>query len=53
MPTVTYNDETYTCTTALKGTDCIHLLDSEGAMMVAFDGITDFRGCLHLEGFCR
>ena len=44
MATVTYNNESFTCTTALKGTDYIHLLDAEGAMMVAFDGITDFSG---------
>ena len=44
MATVTYNNESFTCTTALKGTDYIHLLDSSGAMIVAFDGITDFTG---------
>lgn len=44
MATVTFNNESFTCTTALKGTDYIHLLDSKGAMMVAFDGITDFSG---------
>ena len=44
MATVTYNNESFTCTTALKGTDYIHLLDAKGAMMVAFDGITDFSG---------
>lgn len=42
MPTVTYNDESYSCTTALKGADYIHLLDSNGSMIAAFDGITDF-----------
>ena len=29
MPTVTYNNENFTCTTALKGADYIHLLDAE------------------------
>ena len=44
MPTVTYNETSYTCTTALKGADYIHLLDSSGAMIAAFDGVKDFSG---------
>lgn len=51
MPTVTYNDESYTCTTALKGADYIHLLDSNGNMIAAFDGITDFSGYSITDGF--
>lgn len=42
MPTVTYNNETYTCTTALKGPDYIHLLDASGEMTHAFDIVDNF-----------
>ncbi len=44
MPTVTYNNESFTCTTALKGEDYIHLLDASGNMITAFDGVVDFSG---------
>lgn len=42
MATVTYNGETFSCVTALKGADYVHLLDSEGIMVAAFDGVEDF-----------
>ena len=42
MATVTYNDESFTCTTALKGADYIHLLDDDGHMVATFDGVSDF-----------
>ena len=44
MATRTYLGESYNCATALKGSDYIHLLDSNGEMIAAFDGITDFSG---------
>lgn len=44
MATVTYNNESFTCTTALKGEDYIHLLDASGNMVTAFDGVVDFSG---------
>lgn len=44
MITVTFLGETYTCKTALKGNDYIHLLDENGCMVAAFDGISDFGG---------
>ena len=50
MPTVTYNSETFTCTTALKGADYIHLLDSSGNMLVSFDGVVDFSGFSITDG---
>lgn len=50
MPTVTYYSDTYTCTTALKGTDYIHLLDDSGNMVVAFDGVVDFSGFSITDG---
>lgn len=50
MPTVTYNSETYTCTTALKGEDYIHLLDASGNMVVSFDGVADFSGFSITDG---
>lgn len=50
MPTVTYNNESFTCTTALKGTDYIHLLDASGDMIVAFDSVADFSGFSITDG---
>lgn len=44
MPNVTYLGTTYPCAKALKGADYIHLLDSDGCMIAAFDGITNFTG---------
>ena len=44
MPNVTYGGTTYPCAKALKGPDYIHLLDSDGCMIVAFDGVKDFSG---------
>lgn len=44
MATVNYLGESYSCTTALKGADYIHLLDVNGDMIAAFDGITKFDG---------
>lgn len=42
MATVTFLGESYECATALKGADYIHLLDANGDMTAAFDGVTDF-----------
>lgn len=42
MARVTFLGETYECATALKGADYIHLLDANGEMTAAFDGVTDF-----------
>ena len=42
MATVTFLGEIYECTTALKGADYIHLLDENGDMTAAFDGVTNF-----------
>lgn len=42
MATITYLGESYNCATALKGSDYIHLLDSNGEMIAAFDGISNF-----------
>lgn len=50
MAIVLFNGESFHCTTALKGADYIHLLDSNGAMTTAFDGITDFSGFTIEEG---
>ena len=44
MATVNYLGESYSCATALKGDNYIHLLDSLGKMIAAFDGITNFDG---------
>ena len=50
MPTVTYNNESFTCTIALKGSDYIHLLDASGHMIVAFDGVVNFSGFSITDG---
>lgn len=42
MATVTFLGESYECATALKGSDYVHLLNSEGDMVAAFDGVTNF-----------
>ena len=44
MPTLKYLGETFECTTAIKGSDYIHLLDENGVMVAAFDAISDFSG---------
>lgn len=41
MATVTYCGLSFECTTAIKGEDYIHLLDADGVMIVAFDGVSD------------
>lgn len=42
MAVVTHFDKEYSCTTAIKGGDYVHLLNEDGKMIVAFDGVTDF-----------
>ena len=42
MATVTYLGENYECAVAIKGDDYIHLLDENGVMVAAFDGVTNF-----------
>ena len=44
MPTLKYLGDSYSCATAIKGTDYIHLLDETGMMVAAFDEIADFSG---------
>ena len=44
MITVTYCNKSYECATALRGANYIHLLDENGVMIAAFDGITNFVG---------
>ena len=40
--TVTYDGVTYTCDVALKGATYVHLVDSTGALVACFDGVSDF-----------
>ena len=42
MATVTYRDLSFECATALMGDTYVHLLDENGDMIVAFDGVTEF-----------
>lgn len=44
MALVTYLGESYECSVALKGDDYIRLLDASGAMIVSFEGVSDFAG---------
>ena len=44
MATVSYLNESYSCSVAFKGASYIHLLDESGGMIASFDGITDFSG---------
>lgn len=39
---VTFNGRSYECDKAIKGSDYIHLLNADGSMFAAFDGISDF-----------
>lgn len=43
MTTVTHMGVDYVCAAAIKGDDYIHLLNEDGEMTVAFDGISDFK----------
>lgn len=42
MALVTHQGTEYSCTTAVKGEDYIHLLNEEGQLTTVFDGISDF-----------
>lgn len=42
MITVTYNDISIECSKALKGSDYVHLLDSSGRIIAAFEKVKDF-----------
>ena len=44
MPTLTYLGDSFDCATAIKGDDYIHLLDENGALIVSFEGVSDFSG---------
>lgn len=50
MATVTFKGEIFTCVTALKGEDYVHLLDSNGCMVAAFDEVTDFSAFTVTDG---
>lgn len=50
MAIVTHFDKEYSCTTAIKGGDYVHLLNENGKMIVAFDGVTDFSSFSISEG---
>ena len=50
MATITYLGESHDCATALKGSDYIHLLDSDDNLIASFDGIIDFSGFSITDG---
>lgn len=50
MAVVTFLNNSIECATALKGSDYIHLLDADGVMIAAIDGITDFTGFAISDG---
>ena len=43
MATVTHMNVDYSCATAIRGDDYVHLLNEDGEMTVAFDAISDFK----------
>lgn len=42
MAIVTHLGVDYPCSTALRGSDYVHLLNAKGEMTTAFDGVSDF-----------
>lgn len=42
MAKVTFMGTEYECATAIRGSDYIHLIDSNGVLIATFDGIVDF-----------
>ena len=42
MATVTHLGVEYPCSTAVKGDDYVHLLNKDGVLVTAFDGVSDF-----------
>lgn len=42
MATVSFLNESYECSKAIKGSNYIHLLDENGVKIATFDGIKDF-----------
>lgn len=44
MALVTHLGKEYSCTTAVKGEDYIHLFNENGQLTTVFDGISDFSG---------
>lgn len=42
MATVMYRDISFECARAIKGENYIHLLDEDGTMIAAFDGVSEF-----------
>lgn len=42
MANVTFNGTTFACATAIKGSNYIHLLDADGCIIVAFEGVKSF-----------
>ncbi len=51
MTKISYLNETYECDVALLGPDYVHLLDANGQMIAAFDGITNLYVFKLLEGY--
>lgn len=44
MATVKYMGVEYPCSKAVKGDDYVHLVNANGKLIVAFDGVSDFSG---------
>lgn len=51
MATVKYGDLIYECSKVIKGSDYVHLLDSDGSLIVSIDGITSFSGITFTGGY--
>lgn len=50
MITVTHRGETFMCATAIRGTDYVHLIDSDGSLIASFEGIRDHFQSFSIEG---
>lgn len=44
MVVVTHMGVEYSCAKAIKGADYVHLVNEQGKLIVAFDGVSDFSG---------
>lgn len=50
MAVVNHLGVEYPCSTALKGTDYVRLLNADGKMIVAFEGVTNFSAFTITDG---
>ena len=44
MAIVTHGGASYSCATAIKGSNYVRLVDSNGVLVASFEGVSDFTG---------